>query len=408
MENYRQYLVRSLLTLLTLLGLLGLFNLAVDPYGLFHLVDVKGFNQQKEGVRFDIRFTKALQLPLVAPETVLIGSSRVHDGIDPDHPLLQEYPPVYNLGVDLARIHEEVGLLNHAIANGNIKRVIFGIDFFMFDAAELTNPTYDASLIGRKIYPYDYLYQPFFSKEAFEASWRTLQISHATPDRKEFLPNGYRPADQTFYHLLDYPKLHYYTNSIFLSSDPSSTPYYGVFYTTEQVFQDFDTFLRTCQDHHIECILFITPAHATLDGEAVRAAGLWDTLENWKRRLVTIADRYHVPLWDFSGYNSITTEPVRTPMKYYWDSSHFTEVTTDLILTRLLDDAASPGKVPDDFGQVITPQNIEAHLAEIRQARAKYAAANPDEVNLIEQIYQNDLAGIPLTREQTTGIFDTH
>lgn len=143
MKVFRLYVIRWLLLTLILLGSVGFFNLIIDPYGLFHIVDIKGFNQQKEGVRLKIRFVKSLELPLRKPHTIIIGSSRIHDGVDPEHPLLQGYPPVYNLGIDMLRIHEALMYLKHAVVNAEIKRVIFGVDFFMFNAAEKVNPSFD-------------------------------------------------------------------------------------------------------------------------------------------------------------------------------------------------------------------------------------------------------------------------
>ncbi|NBX41311.1 MAG: DUF374 domain-containing protein [Gammaproteobacteria bacterium] len=250
----------------------------------------------------------------------------------------------------MLRMHEALGYLNHALANAPVKRVVFGLDFFMFNGEERTNPSYDSTLVGRRLRPWDYVYQPLLTKDALLASITTAQVSHETPDRREFLPNGYRPGTQVFYHLADYPKLHNYTNYVFLSKDPSQTPYYGRFKLSDEAFRDFEQFVKTCRSHNIECEFFITPAHALLDGEGIRLAGLTEVTEEWKRRLVEVLAKNGLTLWDFSGYNSITTETVRSPMKYYWDSSHFTEATADLILSRMFGDGEAMARIEEGLG----------------------------------------------------------
>ena len=71
------------------------------------------------------------------------------------------------------------------------------------------------------------------------------------------------------------------------------------------------------------------------------------------------------PLWDFSGYNSLTTEDVppdgdsETQMKWYWESSHYKKELGDLVLDRIFDYHHPERIVPDDFGVLLTPKNIK-------------------------------------------------
>ena len=98
-----------------------------------------------------------------------------------------------------------------------------------------------------------------------------------------------------------------------------------------------------------------------------------------KRELVKI-----IAVWDFSGYNSINTEPINNDMKNYIDASHYRKEVGDLVLNRLLDYQTE--KIPKDFGVMITSENIEFHLAKILAEREVWAKNNPDEVILVEDI----------------------
>lgn len=369
-----------------LLLLTAAVNVVMDPYGLWRLIDRSGFNQQKEGVRSKIRFTKSLELPLRRPRTVLLGSSRVHDGLNPDH-FSPEQKPVYNMGVDLLRVREGLFLLRHVSANAHPECVIFGLDFFMFNAAERMNPSLDPELTGRRVRFLDYVL-PLLSINALGDSLRTLQISRAQPNRREFLSNGYRPGTYVFYRLLDYPRIHDYTNWIFLSDEEYGTPYYGRFWEDGETYADLDEFMGLCRTSGIDCRFFISPAHCTLDGEGIRLAGLWENMEDWKRRLTVMAARHEVPLWDFSGYNLVTTEPVRSPMANFWDSSHFTEAVGDRIIDRVAGPEGPAGR-PGDFGVRLSPDSVEAHLAAVRRAREAYVAEDHPEVRAIRTVHRN-------------------
>jgi len=391
-----------------LIGLAFNFLLAIfacyllDPYGFYRKIEIKRLNQQKEGVRNVIRYVKAIEVGLRKPQTILMGSSRVHDGINPQNSVLQKYAPVYNYGIDMLRINEAKYYLKHAIINGNIKRVIFGLDFFMFNSLEKFNPAFDSTLVGRKLNFIDMLKPCLPSKYVVADIYNTINISRTQPERMEFLANGYRPGSSVFYHLQDYKKLHYYTNWIFLSNDKQATPYYGRYVQNEQTFKCFEDFLDICRRNNIECILFITPAHALLDGEGIHLTGLWDKMEDFKRNVTKIACEKNAVIWDFSGYNYVTTESLKNPMKYYWDSSHYKESIGNLMMEQMMMPQLNNSAY---FGTRLTEKNIEQHLKEIRTDREKYLKSNQVDVTWINQLYNRIKENKGIPKEQTENIF---
>ena len=361
-----KYIIHLSITVIALLIITCITTLVVDPYGLYYAKTHRGFNQQKEGVRSKIRLIKALQLPIIKPQTILLGSSRVMDGINPENPILQEYPPVYNLAVDMNRIHETKVLIIHAIKNAPIKRIIIGLDFFMFNSREQKNIDFDEKLIGRKIHFYDYCGATLVSSTALYDSYKTVSTSFQQPDRLEFYTNGFRP--EAFYNLKNYESCHYYTNWIFLTPKKQDTKYYFDFTINESVYEELKSLLIICKNHNIDVKLFINPSHMYLDGEGIHAVKKWDDFKNWKRRICTLASDYSIPLYDFSGYNSVTTEKVRTPMSFYWDSSHYKERVGNWIICRIFN---KPSDAPTDFGIKIMPYNIEFQLNKIDEDRNK-------------------------------------
>lgn len=71
-------------------------------------------------------------------------------------------------------------------------------------------------------------------------------------------------------------------------------------------------------------------------------------------------------------------------MHWYFDSSHYTPAAGDLVLDRIFNYHSPNRTIPDDFGVLITSQNIEAHLAHIRADREHYRLTHPDDIAEIE------------------------
>lgn len=105
----------------------------------------------------------------------------------------------------------------------------------------------------------------------------------------------------------------------------------------------------------------------------------WATYENWLHEIVGIR-----PVWDFSGCNSITTEPVSEEMDYFEDPSHYTYKTGDLVLNRMFNYHAD--RVPEEFGVYLTPDNIDGHLRNVRAQCQKWAEGNPDIIRWLKDL----------------------
>jgi len=144
--------------------------------------------------------------------------------------------------------------------------------------------------------------------------------------------------------------------------------------------------------------IFIAPEHAH-QLEITAAIGEWASLENAKRALVELladdAARHtgapSIPLWDFSGYSSVTTEALpasgsHAEMEFYWDSSHFKDIVGDFVLDRLFGLSHPRRPVPPDFGVRLTPATVEPALARLRAAQLAYRRSHPQDVAWIRSL----------------------
>lgn len=357
------------------LGLAGTGGLtwAIDPYGIFgrpvalpvNRLQIEKFNHTK--------LFKAADLTRVRPMTLLLGSSRTDLGLDPQHPALGDRQPAYNLGLVGPNMYEVKRYFDRALLQQpDLKTVVLGVDLFMFNAYKLNEVDFTEARIKAAGMPLTDVLSATLSWGALQASYRTVRASLG--DRAYYL---YREDGMRYVYgdRPDEPVPDKFESMIvgFLENPQ----YYGRYRPALEQMEAFRELVATCRDRGIELHVFISPSHA-LQWEALHTAGLWGQWEAWKRDLASVT-----PVWDFSGYNAITTEPLREVMDHYWDSSHYRKAVGDRVLARLFE---QPGATPD-FGVRLDgadPAAIEAHLAQVRRDRQAWAAANPDQVTWVD------------------------
>ncbi len=386
--------IHAILLVISLIGFVG-FNLVVDPEGRFALFSYPGFNQEKtEAMENGGRIVKSRALENGRYDTVILGSSRAENGIDPLHPAFAD-KRVYNAGLSATNMYEIARIFDFVRKTGTIKTVIFGMDFHLFSRArEVSGDFFESRFATETAWLSDLHY--LASPHTFFAAWTTVKNNRAG-----------RHSLYTLQGLRDRSRLYQPTRTnhrelfikILTRNFLVSPETYGGFIYGEDRLELLRSLIAACRKDGVALYLFITPSHAR-DIEAVRALGLYPFLEQWKQELVRIvADdaAQHpqdkpIPLWDFSGYTSITTEDIPSaneqgkPMQWYWESSHFKKELGDLVLNRIfnLHDAKHP--IPEDFGVLLSPDTIKAHLARTREQQQRYHETHASEVAEVEYL----------------------
>jgi hypothetical protein len=138
--------------------------------------------------------------------------------------------------------------------------------------------------------------------------------------------------------------------------------------------------------------LYINPTHA-MTSDALYRAGKWAAMEAWEGRLAGLAQRHRAAgcdarIFDFSGFNSITTEAIPQAsgvpdMLYFWETSHYRVNVGEMILNRMF---GRDGAAPTDFGVELTPQSLGGHLAAQRTARDRYHLDHPHESRMVRDV----------------------
>jgi len=383
-------------------------NVVVDPYGIHRVVSIAGVNAIKPAVETKVRLTKAYQMIRTKPEIVVLGNSRVESGIDTDLASEVAKRNIFNVGLPGSTIYELYRYLQHAQAIRPLTRAVLALDVYSFNTnwARTANDYLEERL---RVHP-DGSRVRYLNLNRIR-DLRNLYLSISSLDSARFTvlnqnqdwasdrtDTGFNPMvdaeyyfDRGYHHVFFRKAQGYYRNSQrrgmnFAPSDE----------WPEGAMRYFRDIVAFCRREGIALRLYIHPYHAHVL-EIMRMTGIWSQFEDWKRQVVAIvaedADRHPdsppIQIWDFSGYNAVTTEPVppegdvASVMRWYWEASHYKKaVGTEIVKVMYQVGVPAPGARP--FGVRIDDSTIEQHLADIRAMGQQYRHDRAEEVADLE------------------------
>lgn len=400
-----------------LMALTAAFNVVVDPYGIFRLVDRAGWNAVKPTATTRGGMAKAWGVLREHPHALILGNSRAEVGFDPEHRgFAAAARPVFNLSIAGTGPTTTLSYFRHALAAADasgqsLHDVVWGIDFMDFLVKPDSRPdgqlaTDDEHRLAR-------------SRDALQGptalAWRVRDSAESTLTMRALTDSLQTvlaqrdpdPTDQTrlgFNPMRDYRKIArdegYW--AIFHQKDGSyvrtfaNKPHslFDARGTTSAEFDALREILRECRQRGIALHLVIYPYHVHFQ-QAIRLNGHAERFDTWKRIVVRIvADEARasggpaVPIWDFSGFNRWTTEPVppqgdrRSVMQWYWEAGHFKRELGDLVLDQVLG-SAPPNP---EFGVRLDEANVEQRIAETQAQAARYSAEHPDVIAALQRL----------------------
>jgi len=398
---------------LPVLVLIGVFNYLVDPYGIYNTLHVNGFNFPKAEAQNYEKLVKAYLVSEIQPDAVVMGTSRAGIGIDSDSELWAGDGAVFNLSIADGNVYVTRRFLQHLIAIRPPKKVVLGLDFFVFNAMRSNANDYSENLLAvdsrgqiNDNYKWHIILSSIFSYSAVKTSIKTIRkiedpkINILNPDSgmRQYAING------KIYHsdeLIDLPVIDH--------EDAASLVFGKVekYYMSEKYYlgesreyafensdignstiREFRKIVRLCLENDIELFMFISPTHAR-QTEAIRAIGLWPLFEQWKRGVVQVLEQEYgseeYRLWDFSGYNSVTSVEVITGrMREYKDPSHYLPFVGDMVLSRLFGEQHV--HAPAGFGRRLHGGNIEQVLELMRLEQREYHDKHAKTIRAVEAL----------------------
>lgn len=381
----------------------GLVNLAMDPMDLFGMPKWPGINAEKSQYQKFLRMAKAHEVRMRHPQGIILGTSRA-ENLDPDHPgWSPDARPAYNLALQSARIYEALHYLRHAHAQRPLKQVVLALDLFMFEPHVPSEQGFDETRLDKAATPElngawaNDLMMALFSFDALRESFLTF-TAQKSPSPVIYLGNGARHPTR-FQAAIDQVGGHHW---MFLKHLGTGGPRKAraALYDPYAVFRQI---LEFCRKERIDLRLMINPEHAWAL-EKLRITGIAPEFAAWKRQLVNLlaAEAQRIPgappypLWDFSGFNSITTETVPGPedrqarMLWYWEYSHYKAETGTLMLDRVFGIDSHGLRDHPDFGVLLTTANIDQQLWLMQTGDATYRRTHPDEVEVIARALRRE------------------
>lgn len=343
-----------------------------DPYEIWKFYSRQGFNLYSNKGENIERLTKPLNFIFhQAPQTIIFGSSRADYSLDPNSWKMLTGRETYNFAVTSGTLYEMRRYFEHALENDErLEEIIICVDFYTFvdnetHQAKSTMAGYDDEQIGKKIPTLTNLQKTLFSweslKDGVTNSLDNMRNKYDFPchDLNGKFSEGYIAqkykdnSDEKFLNIL-----RQWQRSLDFSSA----------YLNEESFQEFQRVINLCRAQNIKlsvCILPLYPLHYEAFNDC------WSVYESWKVKLVSMT-----PVVDFTCFDSDIAE-----RENFWDTSHAKKIIGDRVLFALADEIRN-----ENFGEILTIENIKAHNEKIRRDRKNWRCEHWQEIeNILEK-----------------------
>jgi hypothetical protein len=362
------YLRTFALSVALLFGLFLVFTWIVDPYGVSPVrLSLPGINALKPK-RVDIdRLIKPYEVWRYQPRTVFLGTSRLHQSIDPSVLDGTRFAPAYNASIPNGSMELNVADLQQYVQlDPKLRTVIVELFFHNFvggpgeRVAEIPPQGFISNAVTL-----------FASADTLLASIATLAHNalNGRPTR-EIKPGGYfyyPPGQVTQGHFDGFAP--YIWNSQI--KEPERLALHLA------AFDAVRALVEIARVHDLELIFLSAPNHAYTD-HYIDVIGAWGVLEEWLVKLSAQATVY-----SFSQPNDWVYELVGASMAYWNDPFHFSLMMGHGMQASLA--GLSVDGLPENFMERLTPERVASHIESRLQAVRRWAQANPAFVKQFEE-----------------------
>jgi hypothetical protein len=364
-------------------------NYVLDPY-LTHQWQTPQVLRLRQPVEKLNAWGKTYAMALYRPDTIYLGNSRTELGL-----AVPRGGPsrVFNAALSGATIGDAMRMLGHARQVAKVRKVIWGIDAPSFTLS-VGNTELESGLLATDDI---YLARRFLLDMQRAASVDMTRESLAVLGGRA--PAVCRAA-LAQYGQRDGACIRHRIQGWGGTSEvvrPRTREFLRGEGPTDGTMEALENTVRHACD--VQWRLYVNPTHAmTID--TLYWAGKGGQYEGWLVRLAAIAYRLRgagsdVRIFDFSGFNSVTTETIPRPgdsaeMRNYWETSHYREQVGNLILARLDGGAAAN----DGFGTELLPASIYLHIGSLRASRERYLANHPYEAGRAQRIASDHVRGL--------------
>ena len=382
---------------LALLGIVVAINLIVDPYGLFRVVDVPGFNRIKSQAGERGKLFKRTGVERMRPAGLVLGNSRAEIGFDPESTAWPEsMRPAFNLALPGAGIAAVAGEFAEALRVVSPRLAIVGLDFLDFRVDPASDESFDSptatadpirDLRDRTaaLLTLNALADSLATIKAQREPYATSLTNAGFNPKRDYIGVARREGYFAMFRQRDQE------NALAYVRGPKGILQAGG--RPAPAFEAVDSIIALARARGITLRFVLYPYHAhTL--VLFEQTGLWPAYEDWKRELVRRVDAARgtmdIELWDFTGFSPYTVEPVprsgdtRTELQWYWEAGHFKKSLGDQMLANMF--VAPSNNEP--WGRRLTARNLDELLREQRAARDDYQRTHGDDVRALTALVE--------------------
>lgn len=321
------------------------------------------------------------------PQVLYVGNSRTEVALAAD-PALFNGKRVFNAAISGASLGDTIAMLQHARSTAELDTVVWGIDYWSF-ILDNGNTDFDHDLVASdRNYGWQRRLLGFKRSLSFDMMFDSINLMAGRFGEvclSSLAFHGQRDQACAAANLID-------RGGVAKAMIADIEGVKSINRKIDDAMSAFQSELELLCRDHIRVMAYIHPLHA-ITLEYFHQQGGWRQLEQWKRRLVSSAERARqggcrIQLFDFSGFNSVTSETIpqvsgKAAMQNYWEGSHYRAVVGQKILAKMIPVAGVT--LPSDFGVQLDQHNIETHLLRIRSEREHYRVQHGQELIFLNQ-----------------------
>lgn len=394
-ERPRHFLALVLVPSLAGVFAVGAISLAVDPLGLYRLVEPReGFNLNRPFEQGHERVVRAFALKRLAPEAVILGTSRPQVGLEPA--TLVELGVVgraANSALSDGTPYEALRYLQHAWALSRPKVAIYSADKLSLLGRRRFAPDFSedrlattATLRAQPLWWLADAPATVLSMDALKFSRRTVLSQSST--ESYFFEGGRRNPSSMAARIEEQGgarRAFQWSERDYAHSYACARPD-----KRSEHLADLEALARFASEHGIRLVVLSSPVHARSE-VLLRTAMGEELVHHLHREVARIAFAHGAELWEFGGADPRTTgEPVPplgdavTRTRWYWESSHYKKELGDVVLRRL--HGGETGELAG-WGERVTEATLEASMARVDAELATWRARNQGDVAELEALW---------------------
>lgn len=378
-RHYTRSVVGSLLALT--LGVAA-FNVVVDARGLFgEWVPPETFGILRD---HESRASRAELLARGDWEVVVLGTSRVHVGIDPRSEVFGGRR-VLNLGLPNTSLCELAHVARLVVERSGASRVDWFVELEQFGERCRIADGIGASRFDPDLDRIEYW---LANAVGYRATVETIEVLRGEDDvftDETGVMRERRPVADPRRATIAVLRAHHAAM--------------GEFTLSGEKFDLFEAIGHDLVQSGIDLRVVVSPVHASLlEVELLRGHG--GDIEAWlrelTRRIDSLARRHperQVELWDFSGHRGEATCPlpeIGEPCFHYRDPSHFRPALGARSIGAMDDGGRDPDDPDRQLGFRLRPDDLDHHLELRRTERAGYAAKHPTEIDRVRALVEGE------------------